>query len=130
VVHRQPSQLDERPQVEAERGDVLSQLGRVLLEGNEDARLIILGGSADEEFHGQQRLAAAGAAADQGGAAPGQAAARDLVQSLDAGRRFRQARKSGRLFGRENGHGQCVVTSLQRPQPRNYLYHSSDPTER
>ena len=44
--------------------------------------------AAHEELHRQQRLAAAGAAADQRGPAPGQAAAGDLVEALDAGGAF------------------------------------------
>ena len=44
--------------------------------------------AADEELHGQQRLAAAGAAADQRGPALGQAAVGDFVQAADAGGAF------------------------------------------
>ena len=45
---------------------------------------------AGDVFEGQQRLAAAGRAADQRGPALGQAALDDFVQTVDAGRRLRQ----------------------------------------
>ena len=58
-------------------------LGR-LLEGHEDARLAELADAADEELHAQERLAGAGAAADERGPAARQAALGDLIQAADA----------------------------------------------
>ena len=86
VVDQQLLLLGQIVQVEAERADVLGQLLGGLLEGHEDAGLAELGGAADEELHREQGLAAAGAAADERGPAARQAAAGDLVESLDAGR--------------------------------------------
>ena len=90
VVDRELLLCLELLQVEAERGDVGGELFPRLLERHEDARLAVLGGPAHEELHGEQRLATAGAAADERRAAARQAATRDLVKSLDAGRRLRQ----------------------------------------
>ncbi len=56
-----------------------------LLERHEHARLAELRGAAHQELHGQQRLAAAGAAADQRRPAARQAAPGDLVEAGDAG---------------------------------------------
>ena len=78
--------LDQVVEVETQRADVLRQFFGRLLEGHEDARLVELGGPADQELDAQQGLAAAGAAADQGGPTLRQAAAGDLVKALDAGR--------------------------------------------
>ena len=75
-------------QVETERGDVLGQVLGGLFEGHKDARLVELRRAAHQELHGEQRLAAARAAADQRRPAFGQSAAGDFVQPLDAGRRF------------------------------------------
>ena len=80
VVHQQLVLLGQLVQVEAEGADVLGQLLGGLLEGHEDAGLAELGRAADEELHREQRLAAAGAAADERGAAARQPAAGDLVE--------------------------------------------------
>ncbi len=63
---------DQTRQVEPERGHVGLQLRFRLLKGHEHARLAKLRRPAHEKFRRQQRLAAAGAAADEGGPAPRQ----------------------------------------------------------
>src|SRR5262249_10638315 len=84
VVHAELALGDQFVEVEAQRADVLRQLLGGLLEGHEDTRLVVLGGALDEELQAQQRLAAAGAAADERGPAARQPAPGDLVQPLDA----------------------------------------------
>ena len=83
---------DERVEIEAQRADVLSQLGLGLLEGQEHAGLTVIERPADQELQRQQRLSAAGASADQRGTACGKAASRDLVEPVDAARALGQRR--------------------------------------
>lgn len=71
-------------EVEAEGADVLGDFFDGLFEGHEDAGLVELCDAADEELDAHERLAAAGAGADEGAAAAGQAAARDFIQAADA----------------------------------------------
>src|SRR3954454_17250432 len=56
---------DQVGKVEPERGHVLGQILVALLEADEQARLSEFGRAAHQEGHGQQGLAAAGAAAGQ-----------------------------------------------------------------
>ena len=67
VVDRQLLLRDQVIEIEAERTRRFCQFLGGLLEGHEHARLIVLHGAAHEEFDCQQRLAAARAAAHQGG---------------------------------------------------------------
>src|SRR4029453_7241704 len=85
-VHQELLLFGQILQVEPERADVLGELLGGLLEGEDDAGLAELGRTADEEFHREQRLPAAGAAADERGASAWQPPAGDLVEPLDAGR--------------------------------------------
>src|SRR6185295_18591193 len=80
----------QRREVEAQGRHVGGQLLGRLLERHEDAVLAVLEGAADQELHGEERLAAAGAAADQRGAAARQPAAGELIQPPDAGWRLGQ----------------------------------------
>ena len=57
--------FDQGVQVESQRADVLRQFGGGFLERHEDARLVELRGSPDQEFHRQQGLSATGGPADQ-----------------------------------------------------------------
>src|SRR4029450_2083204 len=59
--------LDQPRQVEAERRHVLRELVAALLEAHEHARLAELHRAVDEEADGEERLAAAGSAADERG---------------------------------------------------------------
>ena len=77
-------------QVEPEGGEVYYQLLGLLFKRQVDARLVILGGAAHQKLHGEQGLAAAGAAADQGRTSLGETAAGDLIQTLDPGGAFLQ----------------------------------------
>ena len=103
---------DQRLEIMPERGEVRRQLLGVLLEGHEDARLAELHRAAHEEFHGQQRLAAAGAAAQERRPPLGQAAAGEFIQSLDAGGRFGQrgaaAGFTGYILGFVVFHESCL----------------------
>ena len=111
VVERKQVPGDQVVEVEAQRADVLDELLGPLLEAHEDAGLAVLGRAADEELHGHQRLAAAGAAADQRRPALRQTAPRDLVQSGDARGGLRQTprgRRSQLRIGRKCGHGRVV----------------------
>jgi hypothetical protein len=72
-------------QVEAERRDVSPQLRVCLLERHEHTRLAEPGRAANEEFRGQQGLAAPRAAAHQRGPPARQPAAGDFIETLDAG---------------------------------------------
>jgi hypothetical protein len=83
------------------RRDVGLQLRLRLLEGHENARLAELHGAAHEEFRGEQRLAAARAAADQRGPPTRQPATGDFVETLDARRTLGQT--SRRESGWQNG---------------------------
>ena len=75
-------------QVEPQGPGVLHQVLGGFLERQEDAGFAVLEGAADQEFHGEQRLATPGAAAHQGGPAARQSAASHLVQSRDSGGGF------------------------------------------
>ena len=75
---------DEAREVETQRGDVGLEFLFRLLERHEHAGFVELRRAAHEKFGCQQRLAAAGATADERRASAGQSAARDLVESLDA----------------------------------------------
>ena len=75
---------DQPRQIKTERRDVGLQLGFRLLEGHQDARFAELHRAAHKEFHGQQRLAAARAAAHQRGPPARQPAAGDFVETLNA----------------------------------------------
>src|SRR5262249_47986925 len=86
IIHQELVLAGQLLQVEAEGADVLGQFLGGLLEGHEDAGLPELGGAADEELHGEQGSAAAGAAADERGPAARQAAAGDFIKPRDAGR--------------------------------------------
>ena len=97
VIHGQLLAADQLLEIEAEGGDVLGQVLGRLLEGHEDARLAVLADAVDDELHRQERLAAAGPAADQRGPPARQAAVRDLVQPADAGRAFLNAGELPRL---------------------------------
>ena len=83
VVDGQFLRRDQLRKVEAERRDVLGDLLAALLEGHEDAGLAELQRAIHQELHGQQRLAAAGAAADERRPAGWQAAAGDLVETAN-----------------------------------------------
>ena len=88
--------LDESRQVEAERRHVGRQLVPPLLEGEDGARLAVLGRATDEELEPEDGLAAAGAAADKRGTTAGQATGGELVEPGYACQRLRH---SGRRLG-------------------------------
>ncbi len=67
VIHGEHLPLDQLVEVEAKRADILRQFLRGLLEGHEDAGFVILHRAFDEELHAEERLAAPGVAADEGG---------------------------------------------------------------
>jgi hypothetical protein len=75
-------------QVHPERADVLGQLFPRLLEAHEDAGLPEARCAVHQELEREEGLAAARAATDQRWPSDGEAPARDLVQPLDARRRF------------------------------------------
>src|SRR5512133_4398778 len=81
-----------------ERSEVGCKLVPGLLERDEDPWLSVLERAADEELHREERLAASCPAADERGAAGGQAAARDLVQTADAGRNLLEGRDARSHF--------------------------------
>jgi hypothetical protein len=88
---------DEVVEVVAEGADVLGEFLGGLLEGHEDAGLVVPDGAFDEEFDPEKGFAAPGVAADEGGPAPGEAAAGDLVEPVDAGRALFQGAGMGGL---------------------------------
>ena len=104
VIEQQPPPGAQALQVEAERPGVLHEVVGGLLERHEDAGLVVLERAAHQEFHGEQRLAAARAAAHQGGPAARQSAIGDFVQTRDAGRGLGQ-RAVGRSPARFVGTG-------------------------
>ena len=84
VIERDLLACHQAVEIETQRTDVIRQLFAGLLERQEDSRLAVLDGAANEELHRQQSLAAARASADERWPATWQPACRDLVQSLDA----------------------------------------------
>src|SRR5262249_50942804 len=80
--------LDQPRQIEAERRHVLRAPVAALLEAHERAGLAELHRAVDEEANGEERLAAAGSAADEGGPPGRQAARGDLIEAVDTGGRF------------------------------------------
>ena len=95
VDRQQPVPL-ELVEVEAERRDVGGQVGLGLLEGQEDARLTEVSGAPHQELDAEQRLAGASRPRHQGRPSTRQAAAGDLVETGDAGRRLVQRQPSRR----------------------------------
>ena len=87
VFQRQALAPDERREVVAERRDILHDVVLGLLEGHEDAALAVRR-AVHEELQAEQRLAAAGPAADERRAAARQSASGDLVETADAGDDF------------------------------------------
>ena len=85
-------------QVEALGGEVGLEVARGLLEADEQPRLAVLLGAIDEEAHGEDGLAAAGGAGDEGHAAHGQAALGDLVEALDPSRDLGERAGRSKLF--------------------------------
>ena len=77
-------------EVEAEGGHVGLEFRLGLLEGHEYAGFVELHRAAHQKLGREQGLAAAGAAADQGGPPPGKTAAGDFIETLDAGGAFGQ----------------------------------------
>src|SRR5687768_16113606 len=90
MVDRELLLRDQGIEVEAERAHVLRQLFRTLLEGDEDARLVELGGAAHQELDREQRLAATRSPANERRPALGQPATGDLIEAVDSRRRLRQ----------------------------------------
>jgi hypothetical protein len=90
VVYDQPVAGDQPVEVVAQGCDVRREVDGVLLEGHEDAGFVMLLRARDQEGHGEQGLAAARSAAQQGGPAGRHAAARDLVEAGDTGRSLGQ----------------------------------------
>jgi hypothetical protein len=81
---------DQLVEVEAERAHVLREILLGFLERHEDAGFAELLGAAQQEFHGEQRFAATGRAADERRPPAWQPAKRNLVESRDPGRCFWQ----------------------------------------
>jgi len=81
-------------------GYATSLLGSAMtleLERDEHAGFIEQHRTVHQEREGQQRLAGSGPAADERRPAPRQSAARDLVEAVDAGERFRELRMGSQL---------------------------------
>jgi hypothetical protein len=74
---------DQLLEVEAERAHVLRQVLLGLLERHEHAGLAVLLGAAQQEFHGEQRLAAAGRAAHERRPSAGQTAKGNFIETRD-----------------------------------------------
>ena len=85
VFERQALPLDEIGEVVAERRDILDDVVFGLFERHEDAALAARG-AVNQELQAEERLAAAGPAADERRPAVRQPAARDLVEAVDSGR--------------------------------------------
>ena len=77
-------------QVKPQGRDVSGELLGGFLKGHEDAGLVELHRPPHQKLHAQKSFAAAGAAAHQGAAPPGQTAIGDLVKALDARGAFGQ----------------------------------------
>ena len=88
MIDHQPAPGDQSGNVEAQRGDVGGKILSPFLEAHEHAGFIELLGTIDQEGHGQQGLAAAGAAADQGRSPRRQPTYSYVVEPVNAGRRF------------------------------------------
>ena len=71
-------------EVETQRADVFGEFFGRLLESHQHARLVELGRPADQELDAQHRLAAAGAAANQGGPPARKSATREFVESPES----------------------------------------------
>jgi hypothetical protein len=100
---------DELVEVEAQGADVLGKFLGSLLEGEEGPRFAEHRRAAKEKLHRQDRLTAAGAAADEGGPAARQAAAGDFVEAGDTGRHLGQALRRCRSVVVGLGHGALLL---------------------
>lgn len=88
MVDRDALLFDQPSDVVAQRTDIRDQILGLLLECDEHAWLVELNGAVIEESHREQRLAAAGRAAQQGWTPLGQATEGDFIQTVDPGRSF------------------------------------------
>jgi hypothetical protein len=86
VIHGQAPLLDEPGEVVAERGDVLREFPRVLLEAHQYARLPELQRPVHEERDAEKRFPRSRPAAHEGGTTGWQTATRDFVQARNAGK--------------------------------------------
>ena len=77
-------------EVEAERAHIVRELLGIFLEHHEHPRLAKLRRAAHQEFDGEHRLPAPGAAADECGPTGGQPAAGDFIKAGDAGGGFEE----------------------------------------
>src|SRR4030095_11697058 len=75
--------LDEVIQVKAERTDILREFLGGFLKGHENARFLVLGRTANNEFHCEKRFAATGATANQSRSTAPHSAARSLCRSVN-----------------------------------------------
>jgi hypothetical protein len=77
---------DQFIEIETHRHEVLLQVIDLLLEGDEDTGIVILGYPTGDELHSKEGLPAARAAADQCRPAFGQTSACYVIKALDPGR--------------------------------------------
>jgi hypothetical protein len=78
----------QRGEVPAEGGGVGDDLARVLLEGDEDRRLVVVAGAVHQRLEREDRLAGTRSADDERRATARQTAVRDLVEPRDPGLRL------------------------------------------
>ena len=90
VVEEKLLAFDQIFQIEAQRGNIPLHFLRRLFKCHQDARLIKLLSSTNQEFHAQHGLAAAGSSANDGRSPSRQATPADFVESVDSRRCLRQ----------------------------------------
>jgi len=88
VFQRQLLAGRERAGIQAERGEIHRQIFDGFLERQKHARFVELARPVDQELHRENRLAAAGASADERRPAARQPTSGDLVQPLNPRRGF------------------------------------------
>src|SRR6185312_6562193 len=88
MIDRQFLRCNQPGHVESQRGDIVRKILGCLLEADEDAWLAEASRAVHQEGHAQQRLAAAGGAANQRRPASRESAEQDVVETGDSRRRL------------------------------------------
>ena len=128
VINRQFLLIHQFIEIETKRTDILREFCGSFFEGHEDTRLVVLNGAANQELHGEQGLARASAAADEGWPTEGQTTSGDFIEALDASGCFWKTAGSCGLFLIGLAHSVSVARlsryRLPRVCPQKTKHHS------
>ena len=86
IKNKQLILLNHALKIPAKTSRIAQYIQRRFLKCHKNARLVVLADPVVEKIERENRLAGAGSAADQGGAANGQAPMADIIEALDPSR--------------------------------------------